>query len=74
MEIKRIRNRVEKDFSQELDKLKAHHQEQEELVRDLARKLKGHDDPHRSHKEEMEPKAKSIVNLNSACINQFIID
>ena len=52
----------------------ANQQEQEELVKDLARKLKGHDDPHRSHKEEMELKVKSIVDSNSACINQFIVD
>ena len=76
MEIKRIRNRVEKDFSQELDKLKASHQKEEERVRDLTEKLKGvrHEDPHRIHKEEMKPKIRSIVNRNSACINQFIID
>ena len=43
-------------------------------MRDLARKLKGHEDPHRSHKEEMELKVKRIVDSNSACINQFRID
>lgn len=76
MEIKRIRNRVEKDFSQEINKLKAIHQEQEELVRDLAERLKqvGHEDPHRIHNEEMELKIKNIVDRNSACINKFIID
>ena len=74
-EIQRIRTNTEKS-SWELEKLKVQHQEQEELVRDLARKLKEvrHDNPHLIHNEEMEPKVKSIVDSNSACINQFIID
>ena len=55
----------------------AHHQEQEELVRNLTKKLKGvRQDPKQSHKEEMKPKARSIVDSlsNSAYINKFIID
>ena len=40
----------------------AHHQEQEELVRNLTKKLKGvRQDPKQSHKEEVKLKVKNIV-------------